>query len=147
MNLIKYVPILLFIASCKRNVSTVKSLDTDSVIVRLKQLDDTALTRIEITPSIYVIDTINEGQNLEGKFKIVNKGNVPLILKKIINVCDCTVTESSKTETQPNDSSFLYFKINTDNFKRGFNVRVITIMGNFHPLFRALSVECYVRRK
>ncbi len=147
MNILKCLAVLFFFSSCKSKVNTVKSLDTDSVIIRLKQLSDTALTRIEISPSIYFADSINEGQNIEGKFKIINKGNVPLILTKIVNVCDCTVTESSKPETQPNDSSFLNYKIDTDNFKPGFNVRIITIMGNFHPLFRALSVECYVRRK
>ncbi len=147
MNILKCLAVVFVFSSCKSNISTVKSLDTDSVIVRLKQLNDTALTRIEITPSIFLADTINEGQTIEGKFRIINKGKVSLVLKKIINVCDCTVTESSKQETQPNDSSFLNFKIDTDNFKPGFNTRIITIMGNFHPLFRALSVECYVRRK
>lgn len=147
MNTIKIIVVLIFLSSCKGNVTSIKSLETDSIIVRLKQLNDTALTRIEISPSIFFADTINEGQTIEGRFKIVNKGKVPLALKKIINVCDCTVTESSKSETRPNDSCFLSFKIETDNFKPGFNVRVITIIGNFHPLFRTLSVECYVRLK
>ena len=147
MNTIKIIVVLIFLSSCKGNVTTIKSLETDSVIVSLKQLNDTALTRIEISPAIFFADTIKAGQTIKGAFKIINKGNVPLVLKKIVNVCDCTVSESSKSETPSNDSTFLNFKIDTDNFKPGFNVRTITIIGNFHPYFRTLNVECYVRRK
>ncbi len=146
---IYFVTFLVFVVSCRSKDSdfTDKHIAKDSVIVKLKQLKETELTRIEINPIIYFADTIKKGQTIEGKFAIINRGNIPFFIGKIINVCDCTVSESTKKETQPNDSCYINFKIDTDNFKDGFNVRMITIMGNFHPLFRVLSVECYVGDK
>ena len=102
---------------------------------------------MNLLPVFFFADTISKGQTIAGKFTIVNKGSVPFVIKKIINVCDCTVTESTKKETQPNDSCSLSFKIDTEDFKEGFNVRMITIIGNFHPFFRVLCVECYVGNK
>lgn len=150
MNFIRTLVIaFIFLSSCKNKNSsfTDKYIDKDSVVARLKQLDETALTRIEVNPIIYFADTISKGQTIEGKFTIFNKGNVPFSIKKIVNICDCTITESTKNETPPNDSCILNFKIDTEDFKEGFNVRMITIMGNFHPFFRVLSVECYVGNK
>lgn len=150
MNLFKQILIILFfLVSCKtkNNAFTNKNIDKDSTIVKLKRLKETELTRIEIDPVIYFADTISQGQTIEGKFKIINVGNVPFSIKKIVNICDCTVTEPTKKETQPNDSCYINFKIDTENYKEGFNVRMITIMGNFHPFFRVLSVECYVGNK
>lgn len=134
--------------SCN-NVTTTsgtKNLGNDSVMIKLKQLKETELTRIEINPTIYYADTISKGQTIEGKFTITNKGKNPFFIKKIMNVCDCTVSESTKSKTLPNDSCIIRFKIDTENFSDGFNVRVITVMGNFHPFFRVLSVECYVKK-
>jgi len=145
----RFIIIFFFIASCrsKNNGFTDKYIDKDSVIVKLKLLKETELTRIEFNPLIYFADTISIGQPIEGKFTIYNKGRVPFFIKKIVNICDCTVIESIKKETQSSDSCYINFKIETENFKDGFNVRMITIMGNFHPFFRILCVECYVGNK
>ncbi|MBS1511545.1 MAG: DUF1573 domain-containing protein [Bacteroidetes bacterium] len=113
----------------------------------MKKLPETDLTRIEISPAIYFADTIAKGDIIKGSFTIYNKGNVPFSIKKISNICDCTVSASSKKETPPNDSCSISFIINTDNFNDGFNVRMITIMGNFHPYFRVLSIESTVGKK
>lgn len=68
----------------------------DSVVAKLKQLKESELTRIEISPGIYFADTISKGDIIKGAFTIFNKGNVPFSIKKITNVCDCTVTEPNK---------------------------------------------------
>lgn len=147
MKLFKYL-VLLFFFSCKNEKRiTDQYISNDSVIVNLKKLKETELTRIEIIPGIFFADTIQKGQVINGEFVIFNKGNQPFLLKKIINVCDCTVTQPTKKEVQPKDSCYIKFKINTDNFNEGFNVRMITIIGNFHPFFRVLSVECFVGEK
>ncbi|MFN8250705.1 MAG: DUF1573 domain-containing protein [Ferruginibacter sp.] len=122
-------------------------ISKDTVVTELKKLRETELTRIEIAPAIYFADTISKGDIIEGKFTIYNKGKVPFSIKKITNVCDCTVTKPDKDETMPGDSCNLSFKISTDNYSDGFNVRMITIMGNFHPYFRVLAVESYVGKK
>lgn len=101
MNTIKIIVVLIFLSSCKGNVTTIKSLETDSVIVSLKQLNDSALTRIEISPAIFFADTIKAGQTIKGAFKIINKGNVPLVLKKIVNVCDCTLVNHRNLKLHP----------------------------------------------
>ncbi len=148
MNSIKCILIFaVIISACRNKVNSFTDVSKDSTIVNLEQLKETELTRIEITPMIYFADTINKGDQIEGKFAIVNRGKIPFTIKKVVNICGCTVTESTKKEIQPQDSYSINFKIDTDNFREGFNVRTITIMGNFHPFYRILYVECFVRNK
>ena len=141
--------LILFHVGCrsKNKFETDRYVSSDSVINNLKLLKDSELTRIEISPMIFFADTVEKGTEISGKFLVVNKGNIAFTLRKIINICDCTVSESTKKDIQPRDSAFINFKINTDNFTSGFNARTITLMGNFQPFFRVLRVECYVLDK
>ena len=53
MNFIKYFAIVLVAFCTNKNTVTDKYIDKDSVVVKLKQLKETELTRIEFTPGIF----------------------------------------------------------------------------------------------
>ena len=58
MNFIKYFAIVLVAFCTNKNTVTDKYIDKDSVVVKLKQLKETELTRIEFTPGIFFLLTL-----------------------------------------------------------------------------------------
>ena len=113
---------------------------------KLRSLPDSALTRIQIDPYIFMFDTVKTGTIVTGKFKIRNIGHKPFTFSQIITFCDCTTVQKKDEIIQAQDSSYLSFILDTESFQEGYNERALTILGNFKPYFRTLKVEGYIKK-
>lgn len=148
-NLLLMFCINLTLICCKQNhqfsSSSLLNSSKDTVTQKLLKLPDSLITKIDVLKETLIFDSINMGNTLLAKFRITNFGNTSLKIDQIIYNCDCTQMVSKNLLIAPGSIESLDFAINTSGLKKGYNERVVTILGNFRPFFKFLRVEIYIQ--
>ncbi|MEO7313127.1 MAG: DUF1573 domain-containing protein [Chitinophagaceae bacterium] len=137
--------LILFSGGCRHSARTGDGKLVDNNIELLKKLPDSALTKIDFYPAVYVFDTTQKGVIVNGTFCIKNTGSNNFIVHAVKSLCDCTTPSYNKRSIISGDSLQLDFSLNTKDFKQGYNDRFINLYGNFFPYYRNLKIEVYIR--
>ena len=119
----------LAIVSCKDNAaSKIKSTNLETAKER-DAIISLGSAIIEFDKTEFEFGTINEGDVVDGSFKITNKGKVDLMIFTAKPSCGCTVPEWPKEAIKPGESADLKFVFNSRG-KVGNNNKSITLKTN-----------------
>ncbi len=77
---------------------------------------------------IYDYGVIKQGSNRKHTFCIINKGNVPLTINKVVSSCGCTTVDWTKNKINPKNKGFINVKYNTN--KLGDFYKTIVVKSN-----------------
>jgi len=101
---------------------------------------------IEFDQREFEFGTVNEGDVIEGTFKITNSGKSDLIILSAKASCGCTVPSWPKEAIKPGDSGALTFKFNTRGKPNKQN-KSITITSNAEKTREVLRIKGFVTPK
>jgi hypothetical protein len=101
---------------------------------------------IEFDKSEFDFGTINEGDVVDGTFKLANKGKTDLIITNATASCGCTVPEWPKEAIKPGDSAEIKFSFNSRG-KTGKQSKTITLQTNTANVRETLRVAGTVTPK
>jgi len=94
---------------------------------------------IEFDTKDYDFGTVNEGEVVEGIFKITNKGKTDLIITDASASCGCTVPEWPKDPIKPGDSGELKFSFDSKG-RTGKQSKSITLQTNTAAVTEMLRI-------
>ncbi|MDD3722846.1 MAG: DUF1573 domain-containing protein [Lutibacter sp.] len=94
---------------------------------------------IEFDTKDYDFGVVNEGEVVEGIFKITNKGKTDLIITDASASCGCTVPEWPKDPIKPGDSGELKFSFNSAG-RTGKQSKSITLQTNTENVTEMLRI-------
>ncbi|MDO9038162.1 MAG: DUF1573 domain-containing protein [Lutibacter sp.] len=94
---------------------------------------------IEFDTKDYDFGTVNEGEVVEGVFKITNKGKTDLIITGASATCGCTVPEWPKDPIKPGDSGELKFSFDSKG-RTGKQSKSITLQTNTAEVTETLRI-------
>lgn len=121
--------ISIAIISCKENAaSKIKSTNLEKAKER-DAIISLGSAVIEFDKTEFDFGTINEGDVIDGTFKITNNGKVDLIILSAKASCGCTVPEWPKEAIKPGETADLKFSFNSRG-KVGNNNKSITLKTN-----------------
>ncbi len=136
----------LAIVSCKENASSkikVSNLET------AKERD----AKINLGSPIIAFDKkeydfgeITEGDVVEGKFIVINKGKVDLILTEVKPSCGCTTPEWTKEAIGPGESGEIKFSFNSSG-RKGKQNKSITVRSNAEKITEVVRIKGNVLAK
>lgn len=119
----------LAFVSCKDNASS----KIDSTNLETAKERDAKISLgsaiIEFDTKNYDFGTVNEGDVVEGVFKLANKGKTDLIITDASASCGCTVPEWPKEAIKPGDSAEIKFSFNSRG-RTGKQSKTITLQTN-----------------
>jgi len=119
----------LAFVSCKDNASS----KIDSTNLETAKERDAKISLgsaiIEFDTKNYDFGTVNEGDVVEGVFKVANKGKTDLIITDASASCGCTVPEWPKEAIKPGDSAEIKFSFNSRG-RTGKQSKTITLQTN-----------------
>lgn len=130
----------LAIVSCKENAS---SKIKDSNLETAKERDakiSMGSPIIEFDLKEYDFGDITEGEVIEGKFTIVNKGKVDLILTEVKPSCGCTTPDWPKEAIAPGGSGEIKFRFNSSG-RKGKQNKSITIRSNAEKMTEVVRIK------
>jgi len=136
---------LLF--SCKQE-SALAKVKTENV-VQAKARDvkiNEGVPVIEFDQREFEFGTVDEGDVIEGTFKITNKGKSDLVILSAKASCGCTVPSWPKEPIKPGDTAELTFKFNTRGKPNKQN-KSITITSNAEKTREVLRIKGFVTPK
>lgn len=132
--------------SCKENASSkIKSQNLETAKERDAKIAMGSAS-IEFDKTEYDFGTINEGDVVEGVFKITNAGKVDLIITSAKATCGCTVPTWPKEALKPGDSSELTFTFNSRG-RSGKQTKSITLQTNTDKVTEVLRISGMVNKK
>lgn len=136
-----YIAILsLAIVSCKENAaSKIKSTNIEAAKER-DAIINLGPAIIQFDKTEFDFDTINEGDVIDGTFKITNVGKVDLLISNAKASCGCTVPVWPKEAIKPGESADLKFSFNSRG-KPGENNKSITLKTNTEKGTEVLRVK------
>ncbi|PHS52569.1 MAG: hypothetical protein COB01_07075 [Lutibacter sp.] len=130
----------LGIISCKENAtSKVKSSNLENAKERDEKINLGSAV-IEFDKTEFNFGTINEGEIIDGIFKITNAGKVDLIITNAKASCGCTVPSWPKNPIKPGESAELKFSFNSRG-KPGKNNKSITLQTNTENVVETLRIK------
>ena len=130
----------LVIVSCKENASSkikVSNLET------AKERDaniSLGSPIIEFDIKEYDFGDVTEGEVVEGKFTLINKGKVDLILTEVKPSCGCTTPEWPKEAIEPGESGEIKFLFNSKG-RKGKQNKSITIRSNAEKVTEVVRIK------
>ena len=101
---------------------------------------------IEFDKSEFDFGTINEGDVVDGTFKVANKGKTDLVITNATASCGCTVPEWPKEAIKPGDSAEIKFSFNSRG-KTGKQSKTITLQTNTENVTETLRIAGTVTPK
>jgi hypothetical protein len=101
---------------------------------------------IEFDTKDYDFGTVNEGDVVDGTFKIANKGKTDLIITDAKASCGCTVPEWPKDAIKPGDSAEIKFSFNSKG-RTGKQSKTITLQTNTANVTETLRISGTVTPK
>ncbi|PCH78144.1 MAG: hypothetical protein COB98_01260 [Flavobacteriaceae bacterium] len=136
---------LLF--SCKQEsaLAKVKTENVAKAEARDEKISE-GIPVIEFDQRAYEFGTVDEGDIIEGVFKITNKGTSDLVILSAKASCGCTVPSWPKTPIKPGDTAELSFKFNTRGKPNKQN-KSITIKSNAEKTTEVLRIKGFVTPK
>ncbi|PCH53747.1 MAG: hypothetical protein COC22_01765 [Flavobacteriaceae bacterium] len=142
-----YIAILsLVVVSCKENAT---SKIKDANLKTAKERDaviDLGSPIIEFDKTDFDFGTINEGDVVDGVFKITNVGKVDLLITNAKASCGCTVPVWPKEAIKPGESAELKFSFNSRG-KRGVQNKSITLKTNTAKVTEVIHLKGTVTPK
>ncbi|MDP2068981.1 MAG: DUF1573 domain-containing protein [Lutibacter sp.] len=129
----------LAFVSCKDNASAkIDAANLETAKERDAKISmGTAI--IEFDTKDYDFGTVNEGEVVEGIFKISNKGKTDLIITNASASCGCTVPEWPKDPIKPGDSGELKFSFDSKG-RTGKQSKTITLQTNTADVTETLRI-------
>jgi len=136
----------LLIVSCKDNATAkINSANLETAKERDAKISLGAAI-IEFDQNEYDFGTITEGDKVEGKFIISNKGKVDLVITNAKATCGCTVPEWPREAIKPGDSAELKFTFNSRG-RTGKQSKSITLQTNSEKVTEVLRIKGMVTPK
>ena len=135
------IAILSFVViSCKENASSkIKATNLESAKER-DAIINLGAAIIEFDKTEFDFGTINEGDVVDGVFKITNAGKVDLLITNAKASCGCTVPVWPKEAIKPGESADLKVSFNSRG-KRGVQNKSITLQTNTEKVTETLRVK------
>jgi len=137
------------IITCNQSPTSVQKLDENQYILKMKSLPESTLTNIFIDSHIKFYDTVYLGSDITGYFSIKNIGKNNLLISSIQSGCNCIKIDNYNDVVeaiiQPGDSVLLNFTVPFVQ-EEGYLSKGLTIIGNFHPYYRRILIEAYVKQ-
>ncbi|MDO9137719.1 MAG: DUF1573 domain-containing protein [Lutibacter sp.] len=129
----------LAFVSCKDNASAkIDASNLETAKERDAQISmGTAI--IEFDTRDYDFGTVNEGEVVEGIFKITNKGKTDLVITGASATCGCTVPEWPKDPIKPGDSGELKFSFDSKG-RTGKQSKSINLQTNTAEVTETLRI-------
>ena len=136
---------LLF--SCKQEsaLAKVKSENVANAEARDVKISE-GIPVMEFDQRTYEFGTVDEGDVIEGTFKITNTGKSDLVILSAKASCGCTVPSWPKEPIKPGDTAELTFKFNTRGKPNQQN-KSITIKSNAEKTTEVLRIKGFVTPK
>ncbi len=146
MKYLKFIALSFLFIRCTSNTISVSKKNTEAslAIEKLRTAPDSLLTkaRIENPDRDY---EVKKGEKISDSLVIRNKGKNPLKIESIKSKCDCTTLNfSNSVIIFSNDSLVVRYSIETADMDLGNNHRTITVIGNFYPYFKNVSLNISV---
>jgi len=136
----------LVVVSCKDNAaSKIKETNLETAKER-DEKNNLGFAVIEFDKTAFEFGTINEGDVIDGTFKITNAGKVDLLILDAKPSCGCTVPSWPKEPIKPGESSELKFSFNSRG-KVGNNNKSITLKTNTEKGTEVIRVKGIVLGK
>ncbi|MDO9275101.1 MAG: DUF1573 domain-containing protein [Lutibacter sp.] len=136
----------LAFVSCKENATS----KIDSTNLETAKERDAKISLgsaiIEFDTKDYDFGTINEGDVVEGIFKVANKGKTDLVITDASASCGCTVPEWPKEAIKPGDSAQIKFSFNSKG-RTGKQSKTITLQTNTANVTETLRIAGTVSPK
>ena len=142
-----YIAILsLVVISCKENAaSKIKSTNLETAKER-DAVISLGSAIIEFDKTEYDFGTINEGEVVEGVFKITNAGKVDLIIINAKATCGCTIPKWPKEPIKPGETAELEFSFNSRG-RTGKQSKSITLQTNTEKVAETIRIKGNVTPK
>ena len=143
MKYLKVIIIYCLLIQCTSNSTSLSKNNTEASIAieKLRTAPDSLLTKIRIENPDREYE-VKKGEIIHDSIIIRNTGKMPLELKSIKSKCDCMALNFSSLNVIPlKDSILVRYKIETSNMDFGNNHRTITVIGNFFPYFKNVSIN------
>lgn len=86
-------------------------------------------------------DVPRKGGDLIKEFRFVNKGDAPLVIKKITKSCSCTTVNYSRKPVMPGQTGVITIKYEPHKVEEGVFNRVIQIYTNASKKARILAIQ------
>lgn len=146
-NSIVFIALLsLAFVSCKDNASAkIDSTNLESAKERDAKIS-LGSAIIEFDTRNYDFGTVNEGDVVEGIFKVANKGKTDLIITSASASCGCTVPEWPKDAIKPGDAAEIKFSFNSKG-RTGKQSKTITLQTNTENVTETLRISGTVAPK
>jgi len=141
------IAILSFaVLSCKENASSkIKVTNLESAKER-DAIINLGAAIIEFDKTEFDFGTINQGDVVDGVFKITNAGKVDLLITNAKASCGCTVPVWPKEPIKPGESAELKVSFNSRG-KKGVQNKSITLQTNTEKVTEILRVKGTVTPK
>jgi hypothetical protein len=138
-SIVLVVLMSLAFVSCKDNASAkIDSENLETAKERDAQISlGTAM--IEFDTQDYDFGTVNEGDVVEGVFKVSNKGKTDLIITNASASCGCTVPEWPKDAIAPGATADIKFSFNSSG-RTGKQSKTITLQTNTENVTETLRI-------
>lgn len=130
----------MIFVSCKESASSkIKSSNLESAEKR-DAIIDLGSAIMEFDQTVFDFGTIQQGDVVEGKFVVSNKGKVDLVITSAKPSCGCTVPEWPKDPIKPGESKEIKFQFDSKG-KSGKQNKSITIKANTEKVSEVLRVK------
>jgi hypothetical protein len=101
---------------------------------------------IEFDQMEYDFGTITEGEVVDGKFILLNKGKTDLIITEVKPSCGCTTPDWTKEAIKPGESGEIKFSFNSRG-RTGKQNKSITIKSNAEKMTEVVRIKGIVIAK
>jgi hypothetical protein len=136
-NLICSFVILAFLSACGNEKTNNKTPQDISELQKIAA-DTPNFTQIQWIDSVYNFGTIEEGAQIQVRFKFKNIGNKPLYLTEVKAGCGCTTPDYTKEAIEPSKEGWINGVFDSKNqmgeVHKYIMVKTNTINGTEHKL-------------
>ncbi len=138
---------VVLLVSCQHQsaLSKVKNENVANAKARDVKISE-GIPIIEFDQRMYEFGTVDEGDIVEGTFRITNKGKSDLVILSAKASCGCTVPTWPKKPIKPGDTAELTFKFNTRGKPNKQN-KSITIKSNAEKTTEVVRIKGFVTPK
>ncbi len=136
----------LAVVSCKENASSkIKTANLETAKERDAKIG-LGSPIIEFDQKEYDFGTITEGDIIDGKFTVFNKGKTDLIITEVKPSCGCTTPDWTKEAIKPGESGEIKFSFNSSG-RTGKQNKSITIKSNAEKVTEIVRIKGTVTAK
>lgn len=140
--------------SCQKNDSGEKTIDEIQTEGKISSIirspvsatgpkDTVNVARMEFEETVYLFDTVDEGDIVKHTFHFTNTGKVPLIINDAHSTCGCTVPKWPKNPISPGRKGTIKVEFNTLN-KTKQQEKPVIINANTYPSVTKLYLKGFV---